>query len=117
MSTDPPGEDLYDRIDRLVDEDPIALRDLAWKLLAERDTNAIEHNAARAEGKNAEARGYAKAVEALRDKDRLAAWTTAKRTELHNKASGWVPLPSLEAHFAAEYLETTRANAVTEERP
>lgn len=27
----------YDRLDRLVDEDPIALRDHAWRLLRERD--------------------------------------------------------------------------------
>lgn len=30
-------EQAYDAIDRLADEDPIALRDLAWKLLDERD--------------------------------------------------------------------------------
>ncbi len=81
MSTDPPGEDLYDRIDRLVDEDPIALRDLAWKLLAERDTDAIEHNAVRAEGKNAEARGYRQAIDAL-DFGPYRRWASADEPDL-----------------------------------
>jgi|SRR5882724_5102087 len=32
----------YDEVDRLVDEDPIALRDIAWQLMRERDEARAE---------------------------------------------------------------------------
>jgi hypothetical protein len=68
-----PGEDLYDQIDRLVDEDPIALRNLAWQLLAERDT-------ARADLDAAEARGYHKAIDAL-DFGAYSRWGMAEESD------------------------------------
>jgi hypothetical protein len=59
----PHTEESYDLLDRMADEDPIRLRDMAWL--------HVRANAA------AEERGYQRAIAVLRDRAKWLAWLAA----------------------------------------
>jgi hypothetical protein len=82
----------YDRLDALVDEDPIALRDEAFRLLGEVERLRADLDAA-------EERGYRKAIARLRDQDAWLQWAKTHDEALYEE----------ECEMAAQYLEAEGA--------